>query len=98
MVKEKLPIGAGDVETKARIISAFWHRTRRTYVPLTAAEVAARSGAAATGQSIGNHLAALATAGFARSERLRGSEAMLWELTGKGQRWADIARGDSNAF
>ena len=96
MVKEKLPIGAGDVETKARIISAFWHRTRSTFVPLTSAEVAARVGG--TAQSVGTHLAALVSAGFARSERIRGSESMLWELTVKGQRWVNTARGESNAL
>jgi DNA-binding MarR family transcriptional regulator len=73
---------------EARMILAFWHRTRKKFVPLTPGEVAEKCGVSIYG--VGNSLAEMKARDVLESVPYGGDcgRRSTWHLTPRGERMA----------
>lgn len=67
-----------DEKTARAVVAAFWRKGRKTYVPLTEAEVMRSAG------NITASMVALARAGLVRAERVSAGD-NIWHITDLGR-------------
>lgn len=77
---------------QTKLVLAFWHRTRRAFVPLTPEEICRKCGGAHP-RAMGGTFAALRGSGMAEV-RCRGG-VTTWNLTPRGERMARNMMGQN---